>query len=204
LTASFEAAAQFQVINKDIVSIADKTGFSPDYLREELGKQAIRSNIPGFALLTMTHYLGQWSIAVLNFPPTAHAVSAYSSSLAKVPLIAEIGPSPFFPPASVKGLVVYPAFLIAGAVTFVLSFFLLRYLWRPKAADSAWHNDLMIAAFFALTCHSSMFLISLINVSTPRFLMMVYPHILLAALFLLRALRPAWVEAGILRHPGLN
>jgi hypothetical protein len=102
----------------------------------------------------------------------------------------------------VKGLIVYPAFLIAGAVTFVLSFFLLRYLWRPKAADNAWHGALMIAAFFALACHSSMFAISLINVSTPRFLMMVYPHILLAALFLLRALRPAWVESGALRRPG--
>ena len=162
---------------------------------EELGKQAIRANFSGFALLTMTHYLGQWSITALTFPPAAHAVRAYSSSLVKVPLIAEIGPAPFFPPASVKGLFVYPAFLIAGGITFVLSFLLLRYLWRPKAADAAPHNDLMIAAFFALTCHSSMFAISLINVSTPRFLMMVYPHILLAGLFLLRALWPVWMEA---------
>ncbi len=204
LTAFFEGAAQFQVISKDIVSIADQTGVSPDYLREELGKQAIRSNIFGYISLTLTHYLGQWSIAALNFPPTAHAVSAYSSSLTKLPLIDEIGRTPFFPRASAKGLAVYPVFLVAGAITFVLSFVLVPYLWRPKAADSTWHSALMIAALFALTCHSSMFLISMVNVSTPRFLMMVYPHILLAALFLLRALRPTWVEVADSGRPGLH
>lgn len=96
LTAFFEAAAQFQVINKDIAAISDQAGFSPDYLREELGKQAIRANVSGFALLTMTHYCGQWSITALTFPPSAHAVRAYSSSLVKVPLIAEIRPTHFF------------------------------------------------------------------------------------------------------------
>ena len=202
MTAFFEAAGQFQVINKDLASIAVQSGVSEDYLREELGKQAIRSNIGGYATLTLTHYFGQWSIAALTFPPTARAVNDFSSSLPKVPLIEEIGPTPFFPVASLKSVVVYPGFLIAGAVTLVLSLFLLRYLWRPTTADVVWHNDLMIAAFFALTCHSSMFLISLINVSTPRFLMMVYPHILLAALFMLRALCPAWVAASPLRRPG--
>ena len=202
LTAFFEAVAQFQVINNDLVSIGTQTGVSQDYLRTELGKQAIRANIPGYVKLTLTHYLGQWSIAALNFPATANSVTAFSSIQTALPLRREMGATPFFPVASLKGAAVYPIFLIAGAFTFVLSFLLIRYLWRPKTADDAGHRDIMIAAYFALTCHSSMFLISLINVSTPRFLMMVYPHILLAALFMFRALRPAWVEASPLPRLG--
>ena len=56
--------------------------------------------------------------------------------------------------------------------------------------DNLRAHNLMVAAWFAALCHSSVLLISMINVSTPRFLMMVYPHILLTALFLARAYWP--------------
>jgi hypothetical protein len=194
LTAFYEAAGQFQVINKDIVRISDQTGISQDYLREELGKQAILSNLSGYLKLTLTHYIGQWSITALTFPPAARAVSNYCASVAEIPLYKEIGPTPFYPRASWASAITYPAFALAGMITLILSFFLLRYLWEPKAADNPRHQYLMMAAFFAVTCHSSMLLISFINVSTPRFLMAVYPHILLSALFLLGVLRPAWIE----------
>lgn len=195
LTAFYEAAGQFQVINKDIDRLSNETGASPDRLREELGKQAIRSNLAGYLKLTLTHYLGQWSITALTFPPAARAVNEYRAAVPNIPLYEEIGSTPFYPPASWKSLVVYPAFALAGLFTFLLCLLLPRYLLRPREAEDPMHRDLMLAAYFAVLCHSSMLIMSLINVSTPRFLMMVYPHILLAALFALRAFRPRWVEA---------
>ena len=194
LTAFYEGAAQFQVISYDLVLVAKEEGTTPEQLRTELGKQAILANIPGYIRLTLTHYLGQWSITALTFPPAARAVKAYSDSVQKIPLYAEITDVPFHPEPSWKSIVAYPGFAIAGIVTFVLSFLLLRYLFNPRLADTPAQHDLMLAAFFAAMCHSSMLLTSMVNVSTPRFLMMVYPHILLAGLFLMRAWRPAWVR----------
>jgi hypothetical protein len=45
----------------------------------------------------------------------------------------------------------------------------------------------MIAAIFAATAHVYTLLISFMNVSTPRYLIAVYPQILLVGLFLLLA-----------------
>jgi hypothetical protein len=192
LTAFYEGAAQFQVIDHDVEAAGKAEGTTPDRIRIELGEQAIRANIPGYLRLTLTHYIGQWSVTALTFPPAAKAVNAYRESLTSIPLFKEITYVPFFPEPSWKSIIAYPAFAMAGMVTFALSFWLLRYLWHPHNADQPRHHDLMVAAFFAVMCHSSMLLTSFVNVSTPRFLMMVYPHILLAFLFLLRARKPSW------------
>ena len=59
---------------------------------------------------------------------------------------------------------------------------------KPRLGDTPPGQYLMLAAFFAATCHVSMIGISMINLSTPRFLMAIYPQLLLSGLFLAMAL----------------
>lgn len=190
LTAFYEAAAQFQIIGSDLDRLAKQYSTTGNVLRMELGKQVIAQAPLDYLRLSLVHYFGQWSITALNFPPAALAVNAYRASVASVPLYDVITPMPFAEPPSLRGALVYPAFLLAGIVTLVLAFLLPALLLRPPGYDEGRKQDLMMAAFFGLLCHSSMLLTSFVNVSTPRFLMMVYPHILLAGLFLVRAVWP--------------
>lgn len=203
LTAYYEAAAQFQVIDRDLAQLAAKENTTTDVLRRELGEQVIVSNPLGYLRLSLVHYLGQWSITALMFPPAARAVNSYRESVRSIPLYDVITATPFNPTPSWKSLLTYPSFMAAGLVTFFLSLLLPRYLIWPVDYDNPRHCDLMVASFFAVTCHLSMLLTSLTNVSTPRFLMMVYPHILLAGLFLMRSLRPDWIsdKSGLVKNP---
>jgi hypothetical protein len=79
--------------------------------------------------------------------------------------------------------------LAAGIVTLGLSVALLVFLCRPDLGER--HQFLLLAGYFAATAQVHTLLISFVNVSTPRFLMAVYPQILLAGMFLVMVLRPA-------------
>lgn len=191
LSSYYEAAAQFQVINHDLVSLAKQRNTTPEILRTELGEQVVLANPIAFLKLTLVNYFGQWSITALTFPPTAAAVNSYREQSSNIPLYDIVTATPFHPESKISSLFIYPGFLLAGGTTFLLAIMLIYYLVWPASPDSRQH-DLMIAAFFAAMCHSSMLLISFTNVSTPRFLMMVYPHIILSGLFLCRAIWPMW------------
>ena len=105
------------------------------------------------------------------------------------------------PPVSWRSIVVYPAFLIAGLVSLVLTFVLIAFLLHPSLGDRGTGQDIMIAAVFAATCHVYTLAISFINVSTPRFLMSVYPQLVMAVLFLILAFgRRAWLPLSDTRN----
>jgi hypothetical protein len=95
-----------------------------DVLRTELGIQAIRDNILGYARLSLIHYVGQWSIMALKFPPTARSINAYVAGYSQVPLADKIDDLYLHPPASRIAIVVYPALLFAGVLTLAVSLLL--------------------------------------------------------------------------------
>src|SRR5262245_1172132 len=187
MTAGFEATAQFSVIGRDLELISSQSGVSGDVLAYELGKQSILANIPSYLRLSMLHYLGQWSIMALKLPPTAEAINRYVASYPNVPLDGVLGDVILRPTASVRAYFVYPAFVGAGIVTFVAGLALVAFMVRPGLGDEARGQYLMLAAFFAATCQSYTLLISFINLSTPRYLMAVYPQLVLVAVFLISA-----------------
>jgi hypothetical protein len=112
-------------------------------------------------------------------------VNDYVAAYPKVPFDGVLGDVFLRPTASYRSIVEYPAFMIAG----VLALALIAFLIRPALGDAAQSQYLMLAAFFATVCQSNLLLISLINVSTPRFLMAVYPRLVVALIFMLLALR---------------
>jgi hypothetical protein len=202
LTAGYEAVAQFQVLSHEIDEWSRTARVSPHDIRNELGKQAILGNLPGYVRLTLIHYIGQWSITALTVPSVAQVVNDYVRTYPKAPLDDKIGAIVLHPPAALRSVVVYPAFILAGAATFLLSFALLYFLARPVRGAPGRGLHLMLACFFAAMAHVDMLLISLINVSTPRFLMAVYPAILLSGLFLLLAVLPPGRHGTIDRPVG--
>jgi len=184
MVAGYEGAAQFSIVNHDVVTISLQFGVLDEILIHELAKQSILANVSGYLRLSLLHYLGQWSIMPLKLPPTAAAVNNYVASYPGVPLDGLLADVFLRPTPSPRAYVVYPAFLAAGAVTLVLGLALIAFVLRPSLGDSGPGRYLMLAAFFAASCHVYTLLVSFINVSTPRFLMAVYPQLLMAALFL--------------------
>ncbi len=187
-TAAYEAIAQSEhFLEDELIEASDRTGLSPNELRSALGMQSILGNIPGYIKISLIHYLGQWSITALRFPPVARTMNAYVATH-PVPMREALTDVILHPTPARSSLAAYPAFLIAGVATFVLGLGLIAFIVRPSMADASRpRHDLMLACFFAATAQSYTLLISLINVSTPRFLMAVYPDILLAALFSIMA-----------------
>ena len=186
LTSGYETVAQYQVLNEEIALISAQTGVPADVLRTELGIQAIRDNILGYARLSLIHYVGQWSIMALKFPPTSKSINAYVADYSQVPLADKIDDLYLHPPPSRIAIVVYPALLFAGVLTLAVSLLLPIFVVRRFVGDGPLRY-VMIAAFFAATAHVYTLLISFMNVSTPRYLIAVYPQILLVGLFLLLA-----------------
>ncbi len=188
LTAFYEAVGQFQTLNDEVAATAAQLGIPAADLKIELGRQIIINDIPGYLRLTLIHTIGQWSVKALTFPPAARAVNRYVDSLANPPFARLFNEVVLHPPASASAIVVYPAFMLAGLISLLLSVVLLVFLVQPRLGDTPPGQYLMLAAFFAATCHVSMIGISMINLSTPRFLMAIYPQLLLSGLFLAMAL----------------
>jgi hypothetical protein len=186
MTSAYEVAAQYQVLNEEIALMSARTGVPGDVLRTELGMQAIRDNIPGYIRLSLIHYIGQWSIMALKFPPTARSINDYVAGYPRVPLADKLDDLYLHPPASRIAVVVYPALLFAGVLTLAVGLLLPIFVVRRFVGDGPLRY-VMIAAFFAATAHVYTLLISFMNASTPRYLIAVYPQILLVGLFLLLA-----------------
>lgn len=184
LSAAYEALSQFQALASELVEAAKTESTTPDALRTELGKQIIAQNISGYVQLMLLNYFGQWSIAAQNFPPTARALAAYAGANPAISFNGGLSYQFLHPPATKVGLLVYPAFLIAGAVTFVLSFVFLLFLARPALLNTGEGFYLGIAAFMSIMCHGYTLFVSLVNEWTPRFLMAVVPQIEIVALCL--------------------
>lgn len=185
LSAAYEALAQFRALAPELVEAAKRENTTPDELRSELGKQITRQNIPGYLRLMLLNYFGQWSIAAQNFPSTARALAAYADANPAISFNGGLSYEFLHPKPTTVGLLVYPSFLIAGAVTFALSFVFLLFLARPGLLNRAEGFYLGIAGFMSIMCHGYTLFISLINEWTPRFLMAVVPQIEIVALCLL-------------------
>ena len=202
ISSTYEGVAQFSILNDELAQAAEKTGLSTDQLRDTLGEQAILGNLPGFLRLFFINYFGQWSVTALTFPPTARVVAAYFKNYPKVPLIKHLSLVTMQPSASRLSYIVYPAFFVAGVISLMLSAVLVIFLLRPSlSSDSLRLNCLMLASFFAATCQVHTIIIALINVPTPRFLMSVYPQMLLMLIFLAMAISPRLATLGATAAP---
>jgi len=184
LSAAYEALSQFHAIAGELAEAAKRENTTVDELRTELGKQITMQNIPGYLKLTLLNYFGQWSIAAQNFPPTARALAAYANANPAISLGGGLPDKFLHPSPTLVGLLVYPTFLIAGAVTLLLSFVFLIFLARPALMNGAEGFYLGLAAVLSAMCHGYTLFISLINEWTPRFLMAVIPQLEIVALCL--------------------
>lgn len=189
-SSTYEAVAQFSVLNDALAKASNRTGLSQEWLSEELGRQAIEQNLTGFLQLSLLNYFGQWSVTALTFPPAARAFNSYVNTYRNVPLEDHIAHLTLHPPSSNKSYLIYPVFLFSGLVSLVLSIGLSAFLWKTRLGERPRLRDLVLSGFFAAMCQVYTITISFINVATPRFLMAVYPQLLLMFIFLFIAAFP--------------
>jgi hypothetical protein len=196
LTTNYELIAQFQLLREEWAQAAKSAGVPESTLRDELGKQTILANIPGFLRLALIHYFGQWSITSVTFPPTAKALNEYVARYPEIPLRSEFAEDAFRPPAKPTSWVVYPAFMMTGLVTLILTIMFLFYLaGRPLAAFQNWW--VFAAAYFSTMCQAQMIFVSLANLSSARYMMAIYPQICLIGVFLVMALADYIEQRGV-------
>lgn len=184
LSAAYEIEGQFFAFGSEIEDVARRTGMSEAELEIELGKQIVLQNLRGYLVLTMVNQFGQWSVAAKNFPPTARLLAAYADANPAISFNGNVPYAYLHPRPTLVGSIVYPVFLIAGAVTLVLTIVFLVFLWRPRLMDSPEGFYLGIAAFFSAMCQGYTLFISFINEWTPRFLMAVIPQLEIVAMCL--------------------
>jgi hypothetical protein len=133
-SSTYEAVAQFSILNEALAKAANRTGLSQDWLREELGRQAIEQNFTGFLQLSLLNYFGQWSVTALTFPPTARSFNEYVDTYPSVPLEAHLSSLTMRPLRQQKGYYV-SMFLCSGLVSLVLGIGLSAFLWKPRLAE---------------------------------------------------------------------
>ena len=185
LAANYEGQAQFSILARELTAAAEREHTSVATLRSELGKQVIAQNLSGYLALVALHDFGQWSVAAQNFPPIARALAAYADANPAVSFDGRLPRDLLHPRPTAVGLVVYPAFLAAGAVTLVLAVGFLYFLARPASAASPIGYYMLLATFFSAMCHGYTLFIAIVNIWTPRFLMAVFPQIEIIALCLI-------------------
>lgn len=183
ISSTFEGVAQFSILDGELDEASRRTGLSKDDLRNELGIQSIRQNFVSYLKLALLNYVGQWSVTALTFPPAARALNDYVDQYGTVPFRSEISPITLKPPARLSSYFVYAFFLASGVVSLLLSAVLVVFLVKPHIVTSPRLHYLMLASFFGAMCQIHTIVIALINVPTPRFLMAVFPQILLMLIF---------------------
>lgn len=202
LSAPYEGQAQAQAfLLNELTEAAAQAKTTVDELRVELGKQVILQNLSGYLAQTLLTQVGQWYVNAQRFPPNARMVAAYAEANPAVALDGRITPEMLKPTPSNFALIVYPAFLIAGAVTFVLAFGVLLFIARPALMDSTIGFYLGIAVFLSVMCHAYTLFISLANVWTSRFLMAVFPQLEIIALCLVMIVIHRWKGAKSAARP---
>lgn len=198
LSAPYEGQAQSQGFLLNALTEAAAQGRTTvDELRVELGKQVMLQNMPGYIRQTLLTQVGQWMVDAQRFPPNARMIAAYADANPAVALGGRITPEMLYPKPSSAALVVYPVFLIAGAVTLVLAFGVLVFIARPSLMESAIGFYVGIATFLSAMCQGYTLFISLANVWTPRFLMAVFPQLEIVALCLIMIVIHRWNGAKV-------
>ncbi len=188
LSAIYEGQAQFSVMNEALAQATTREHTSAATLRTALGRQVIEQNPLGYLRLTLLNDLGQWSVMAHTFPPVAQTLAAYADANPGLTMGGTI-PATVFRQAPLRAaIIVYPGFLMAGAVSLLLAVGLLVFIARPTLADSPAGFYLLIATFLSAMCHGYTLFVSLVNLWTPRFLMAVFPQLAVVAVCLTMAL----------------
>lgn len=185
LSAAYEGHAQDKgFLLSDLMEAASQEHTSVDKLRSELGEQTILRNMSGYIRSTLLNEFGQWSVAAQHFPPTAHLIAEYADTNPAISFGGVLPDEFLHPKPSLYAMIVYPAFLFAGAITLALTFCFIIFLVRPALMAGPTGFYFGVATFLSAMCHAYTLFISLANVWTPRFLMAVFPQIEIIALCL--------------------
>ena len=147
-------------------------------LRESIGKAAIFNNIPLYLKLSLKYYFGLGSVHV------KHAFAGTVTQSQDVPYVTEEWFSSFDDSKVPLSYLVFFAVLALGIFTIVLTFIAFGIVvtqcrkWQPSALKP----DTLQIISLLLVIQANLVATALVNISTPRYLMVTYPHSVLVAL----------------------
>ena len=173
LLSDFEVLAQFQTFKLNSVKSIDfdqQTLFS-DY--KKIAYLILKNNFREYFLLSIDHYLGNWSVGskvrFLNNPQTKNIIPLYDELLktsGKMNL------------PDLKLIIIAQFFFLILFLTLTLKTFRLLFdLFKPYKKSTDLHN-----LFYISLSQVYLLSISFTNVSTPRYLMTIYPILIIILL----------------------
>ncbi len=175
LLADYEVLAQFQTFDlKSVKSLDfDKEILYSNY--KHIAYLILKNNFREYFFLSIDHYLGNWSIGskvrFLNNPHTKDEIPMYdellkTSGKMNIP--------------DVRLIIVVQIFFLILFLTLTLKTLMLLYELFQKKIKSIKLHDL----FYITLCQIYLLSVSFTNVSTPRYLMTIYPILIIILLSL--------------------
>ena len=171
LLSDYEVLAQYQTFNLESVK---KAGFEETIIFENSSKvffHILKNNLPDYLLLSFYHYIGNWSIG-----SKARFLNNNKNEVPKYEeLVKSSGPMNI-PNLRLIGLAQYYFLLLFFILTFytVLSLLSLCNVIRWKMKFESFSIIFLIQSYLML--------VSLTNVSTPRYLMPIYPILVILSI----------------------
>ena len=170
LLSDYEVVAQYQIINsnllKDINLEKEKIINDSNFLFIQI----MKNNFYDYLKLSLSHYIGNWSIGNKSI--------FLGNSQNEIPNIKELVNSsgPMNIPNNKLLIIAQVYFLGLFLVLMVYSFLILILgLFRFKEVQ---YDDILLV----ILIHAYLFAISFTNISTPRYLMAIYPFLLISCI----------------------
>ena len=169
LLSDYEVIAQYQTFNLESVK---KLEFNKDIVLENTTNiffEIIKNNFYDYLKLSLFHYLGNWSIGSKE--------RFLKGNYEKVPLYQELVKSsaPINLPNQITLVFAQILFVLFLFILTIHNFYILLCFFKVIEKNSIFINSSII-----FLIQSYLIVISLTNVSTPRYLMVVYPLIILS------------------------
>lgn len=179
--ADLEVYGQFQLLTETLGELASSRGVLVTEVMADYGQGVLLNNPRAYLNISATHLLGLWTTQALV------ALNAFGIETA-TPLPAILPPidpeTDASRPGKLMSMVVFPGFLVMGALCFLLTLSMLyrwiRVITNGGAAVIA-PTERITAAMVSLG-QAHLVLIAFVNISTPRYLLSSYPFLLLALL----------------------
>jgi hypothetical protein len=188
LTVSYEVFLQYRFAMPERRAVAAEGNLSAALRR--VGIYRLRHGWRGYLDLTARHYLGLWLLYDSSHPAYVSAVNDFLKKERPLPfedMVPDIAKGAAS--AGWIALIGRPAIAAAGAVTFLLAWVGLFSLFRPDAVSLVWRQ----AGLLALGLHGYCLLVAMAGVGIPRYLLGVWPYLVVSLGLCVAGCRDWWV-----------
>ncbi|MDX2201344.1 MAG: hypothetical protein NW223_01215 [Hyphomicrobiaceae bacterium] len=187
IAVNYEVYAQYHIDRSAAQAAAGALGQRPGAILREVGLARIAAAPWAYLSLSAQHFAALWRLYGASHPAAAPGIGRYLDAHRPLPLAGAGGvlDQPIAPRAA--ALVIQPAVLALGALSGLAIAWLL-IAWLRGAASA----PVMAAGLCALMVNGNFLLVALTNIGIPRYMLAMWPALMLMAVLLAVSVWRAW------------